>query len=160
MSQQMQSYGQHPYAQEALRLAEISRGQPGMSRTSAPVGANLEDSGAVSKPSLNTQPANNERYLMQGAQQNMMTGAVAQQADALGQVRKMSAEQSDQEYKTNAFKDQRVAEMIYANDGGTATMRMSYPEVEARVKADVAQQTLMARGINPDKPFISNNFAA
>lgn len=161
MSQEIQSYGQHPYAQEALRLAEINRGQPGMSRTSAPVGANLEDSGGMSKPNVNTQPYNNERYLTQGMQQNALTGAISQQANALGQVRKMSAEQSDQEYKNHAFKNQRVAEMIYANSGGgSATFQMGLPEIGNIVKQHVAEQSLMANGINPQVPYASNKFAA
>ena len=65
MSQQIQSYGQSPYAEEALRLAEIGRGQEGMARTAAPVGPNLADGGGMSKPNVNTQPYNNTRLMEQ-----------------------------------------------------------------------------------------------
>ena len=77
MSQQIQGYGNNPYAEEALRLAEIGRGQQGMARTTAPVGPNLQDSGGMSKPSVNAQPFN-ERLLMQNMSENAKTVPQAQ----------------------------------------------------------------------------------
>ena len=115
MAQQLQSYGQGPYAEEALRLAEIGRGQEGMSRTAAPVGPNLADGGGMSKPNVNTQPYNNTRLMEQNMSENMRAAVPAQQANALGQVRKGVAEQSGEEYKANEFKNERVAQMLYAN---------------------------------------------
>jgi len=160
MAQQLQSYGQGPYAEEALRLAEIGRGQEGMSRTAAPVGPNLADGGGMSKPNVNTQPYNNTRLMEQNMSENMRAAVPGQQANALGQVRKGVAEQSDAEYKANEFKNERVAEMLYANDGGNATFRMSIPEVANQVQQHVAEQKLMAYGINPQVPYTSNRFAA
>ena len=160
MAQQLQSYGQGPYAEEALRLAEIGRGQEGMSRTAAPVGPNLADGGGASKPNVNTQPFNNTRLMEQNMSENMRSAVPAQQANALGQVRKGVAEQSDAEYKANEFKNERVAEMLYANDGGNATFQMSIPEVAQQTQQHVAEQKLMAYGVNPQVPFTSNRFAA
>ena len=160
MSQAIQSYGQGPYAEEALRLAEIGRGQEGMSRTAAPVGPNLTDGGGMSKPNVNTQPYNNTRLMEQNMQQNMTSAVPGQQANALGQVRKGMAEQSDSEYKANEFKNERVAQMMYANDGGSATFKMGIPEVAQKVSQHVAEQKLMAYGVNPQVPFTSNRFAA
>ena len=160
MSQPIQSYGQSPYAEEALRLAEIGRGQEGMSRTAAPVGPNLIDGGGMSKPNVNTQPYNNARLMEQNMQQNVTSAIPAQQANALGQVRKGVAEQSDAEYKANEFKNERVAQMLYANDGGNATFQMSIPEVAQQRQQHVTEQKLMAYGINPQVPFTSNRFAA
>ena len=160
MSQAIQSYGQGPYAEEALRLAEIGRGQEGMSRTAAPVGPNLTDGGGMSKPNVNTQPFNNTRLMEQNMQQNMTAAVPGQQANALGQVRKGMAEQSDSEYKANEFKNERVAQMMYANDGGSATFKMGIPEVAQKVSQHVAEQKLMAYGVNPQVPFTSNRFAA
>jgi len=160
MSQAIQSYGQGPYAEEALRLAEIGRGQEGMSRTAAPVGPNLTDGGGMSKPNVNTQPYNNTRLMEQNMQQNMTSAVPGQQANALGQVRKGMAEQSGAEYKANEFKNERVAQMMYANDGGSATFKMGIPEVAQKVSQHVAEQKLMAYGINPQVPFTSNRFAA
>ena len=160
MAQQLQSYGQGPYAEEALRLAEIGRGQEGMSRTAAPVGPNLADGGGMSKPNVNTQPYNNTRLMEQNMSENMRSAVPAQQANALGQVRKGVAEQSGEEYKANEFKNERVAQMLYANDGGNATFRMSIPEVAQQTQQHVAEQKLMAYGVNPQVPFTSNRFAA
>ena len=160
MAQQLQSYGQGPYAEEALRLAEIGRGQEGMSRTAAPVGPNLTDGGGMSKPNVNTQPYNNTRLMEQNMQQNMTSAVPGQQANALGQVRKGMAEQSGAEYKANEFKNERVAQMLYANDGGSATFKMGIPEVAQKVSQHVAEQKLMAYGVNPQVPFTSNRFAA
>jgi len=160
MAQQLQSYGQGPYAEEALRLAEIGRGQEGMSRTAAPVGPNLADGGGMSKPNVNTQPFNNTRLMEQNMSENVRAAVPGQQANALGQVRKGVAEQSDAEYKANEFKNERVAEMLYANDGGNATFRMSIPEVANQVQQHVAEQKLMAYGVNPQVPYTSNRFAA
>ena len=160
MAQQLQSYGQGPYAEEALRLAEIGRGQEGMSRTAAPVGPNLADGGGMSKPNVNTQPFNNTRLMEQNMGENMRAAVPGQQANALGQVRKGIAEQSGEEYKANEFKNERVAQMLYANDGGNATFRMSIPEVAQQTQQHVAEQKLMAYGINPQVPFTSNRFAA
>ena len=96
----------------------------------------------------------------QNMSQNISSAVPAQQANALGQVRKGVAEQSDAEYKANEFKNERVAQMLYANDGGNATMRMSLPEVAQMTQQHVAEQKLMAYGVNPQVPYTSNRFAA
>ena len=160
MSQPIQSYGQNPYAEEALRLAEIGKGQQGMARTAAPVGPNLTDGGGMSKPNVNTQPFNNARLIEQNMQQNVSSAVPAQQADALGQVRKGTAEQAGAEYKANEFKNERVSQMLYANDGGSATFAMGAPGMAERVYKDVAEQKLLANGMTPQTPFTSNRFAA
>ena len=160
MSQAIQSYGQSPYAEEALRLAEIGRGQEGMARTAAPVGPNLTDGGGMSKPNVNTQPFNNTRLMEQNMQQNMTAAVPGQQANSLGQLRKGMSEQSDAEYKANEFKNERVAQMLYANDGGSATFQMGVPEVANQVQQHVAEQKLMAYGVNPQVPYTSNRFSA
>ena len=160
MAQQLQSYGQGPYAEEALRLAEIGRGQEGMSRTAAPVGPNLADGGGMSKPNVNTQPFNNTRLMEQNMSENVRSAVPGQQANALGQVRKGVAEQSGEEYKANEFKNERVSQMLYANDGGNATFAMGVPEVANKIQQHVAEQKLMANGIYPQIPFTSNRFAA
>jgi len=160
MAQAIQSYGQNPYAEEALRLAEIGRGLEGMGRTAAPPGPNLADSGGMSKPNVNTQPYNNTRLLDQNMGQNFSTAIPGQQANALGQVRKAAAEQSNADYIANEQLNEKVAQMMYANDGGNATFQMSIPEVAQQRKQHVAEQKLMAYGINPQVPFTSNRFAA
>ncbi len=160
MTQQIQPFGTNPYAEEALRLAEQGRGQEGMGRTAAPVGPNLQDSGGMSKPNVNTQPYNNQRLMEQNMGQNMSSAVPGQQANNVGQLRKQSAEMSSAEYKANEFKNERVAQFLYANDGGNATYQMGFPEVARQVDQHVAEQKLIANGVNPQKPFTSNRFAA
>jgi len=160
MTQQIQPLGTNPYAEEALRLAEMGRGMEGMGRTAAPVGPNLTDSGGMSKPNVNTQPYNNQRLMEQNMGQNMSSSIPSQQANAIGQVRKQTAEMSGEEYKANEFKNERISQMLYANDGGNATFQMGIPEVATKVHQHVAEQRLMSEGINPQKPFTSNRFAA
>ena len=160
MPQQIQPFGTNPYAEEALRVAEMGRGQEGMSRTAAPIGPNLQDGGGMSKPSVNTQPYNNSRLMDQNKAQNISTAIPSQQANMLGQVRKGQAEMSDAEYKANEMKNQRVAEFLFANDGGSATFALGIPEVAEVRDRHVAEQKLMANGINPQVPFTSNRFAA
>ena len=160
MSQPIQGYGQNPYAEEALRLAEMGRGQEGMGRTAAPVGPNLAIGGPLAQPQVNAQPYNNQRLMEQNMGQNISSAVPAQQANALGQVRKGMAQQSDAEYKANEMKNERVAQMLYATDGGSATFQMGIPEVANTVKQHVAEQKLMANGINPQQPYTSNRFAA
>ena len=160
MPQQIQPLGTNPYAEEALRLAEQGRGQEGMGRTAAPVGPNLQDQGGMSKPNVNTQPYNNQRLMEQNMGQNMSSAVPAQQANAVGQMRKQTAEMSGAEYKANEFKNERVAQFLYANDNGNATFQMGLPEVAQKVNQHVAEQKLMANGVNPQIPFSSNRFAA
>ena len=50
--------------------------------------------------------------------------------------------------------------MLYANDGGNATFQMGIPEVANQVQQHVAEQKLMAYGVNPQVPYTSNRFAA
>ena len=159
MTQQIQPLGTNPYAEEALQLANMSRGQEGMN-SQVPVGPNLIDSGGMSKPNVNTQPYNNERLMQQNMGQNMSSAVPAQQSNMLGQVRKQSAEMSGAEYKAQTDLNTRVAEFLYANDGGNATFQLGIPEVAQRTQQHVAEQKIMSNGINPQKPFTSNRFAA
>ena len=156
MAQPLQPYGTNPAAEETLRLSEAQRQQPGMGRTAAPVGPNLQDSGAMSKPSVNSQPYNNARLMGQNQQQNMSTAVPGAQANAIGQVRKQNAELSNAEHKAIEQKNRTVAEILYANDGGNATFQLGLPDVAERIGQHVAEQRLMANGINPQVPYTSN----
>ena len=160
MSQQIQSYGNNPYSEEALRLAEVGRGQEGMARTAAPVGPNLAIGGPLAQPQVNAQMFSNSVKMGQNMGQNQQTQVPGMQAANIGQLRKGVAEQSNAENKAQEFANERVATMLYANDGGNKTMAMGMPEVADRIDRDVATQTVMANGINPKTPFTSNRFAA
>ena len=156
MAQSLQPYGTNPAAEETLRISEVQRGIGGMSRTAAPVGPNLQDSGAMSKPSVNSQPYNNARLMQQNQMQNMESAVPGAQANAIGQIRKQNAEVSNAEQKAIEQKNRTVAEILYANDGGAATFKLGIPEVAQQTQQHAAEQKLMAYGINPQVPFTSN----
>jgi hypothetical protein len=143
----------NPFSVAEMMLPQSSgmRGLDGMTRTSAPPGPNAYDQGGSSKPSVNTQPYNNERL----AQQNMMV----RQSDALPQAqsanvqafRKQNLVGANQDYNTNQFKNERVAEVMEVL-GSPATQYMSQmDDVETKALRDnMAIGKAMSIGANPD----------
>jgi len=159
MAQQIKGYGSSPFAEEALRISEMQKGQPGMARTSAPVGPNLQDSGGMSKPSVNAQPFNNERLESQNISENLKTRVPQAQAASLGAVRKGIVENAGKENDVQRLLADRVATMMYANDAGTATFQLGIPEVAALRHRHAAEQKVLAQG-TPNLPMQSNNLPA
>ena len=143
----------NPYSLAEMMLPQSSgmRGLDGMSRTSAAPGPNAYDSGGSSKPSVNTQPYNNERL----AQQNMMV----RQSDALPQaqsanvqgLRKQQLVGANDEYKAASFANERKAEVMEVL-GSPATQYMSQmDDIEgAAVRNSIATGKAMSVGMNPD----------
>ena len=156
MAQPLQPYGTNPAAEEMLRLSEMQRGQQGMGRTAAPVGPNLQDGGAASKPSVNAQPFNNQRLDAQNRMQNMQTQVPLKQADYIGQARKQTAEASNAEQKAVQQMLRTKSEILYANDAGTASFKLGIPEVAQMTNQHVAENKLMSYGINPQIAYTSN----
>ena len=155
MAQTIQGYGLAPYAQEALRMAEIAKGQGGMANTTAPVGSNAEDSGGASKVAVNTQPFNNALYNQQDMSENLKTAIPGRQAKALSDLRTKNAAIADADNRAQQKKNDLTAQMMFASGNYMATQSLAIPEVEQRVKQHVAEQKLMAFGINPAIPFSS-----
>ena len=139
-------------AEEMLGQASIGRGLPGMVSPVRP-GPNAYDQGGASKPSVNTQPYNNERLALQNAQQNVTSAAPQVVSDAMGRTRAAGAEQSSAAAKAQQFATQRMSEALYANESGAALMRlnsvMQSPE-KGKFLNDIATGKMMAAGINPD----------
>ena len=143
----------NPYtvAEQMLPQSSAMRGLEGMNRTSAPPGPNAFDMGGSSKPSVNTQPYNNERL----AEQNMMV----RQSDALSQAqsaglqgqRKQQLVQDNEEYKAASFANERKAEVMEVL-GSPATQYMSQmDDIEgAAVRNSIATGKAMSVGVNPD----------
>jgi hypothetical protein len=143
----------NPYtvAEQMLPQSSAMRGLEGMNRTSAPPGPNAFDLGGSSKPSVNTQPYNNERL----AEQNMMV----RQSDALSQAqsaglqgqRKQQLVQDNEEYKAASFANERKAEVMEVL-GSPATQYMSQmDDIEgAAVRNSIAVGKAMSVGMNPD----------
>jgi hypothetical protein len=138
-------------AEHTLHQSNAMRGLQGMDRTSAPMGPNAFDQGGSSKPSVNTQPFNNERL----AAQNMMV----RQSDALSQAqsaglqgqRKEQLVAANQEYKAAEFANERKAEVMEVL-GSPATQYMSQMgDVEGQaLRNNIATGRAMAIGANPD----------
>ena len=143
-----------PYsiAEETLPKSSLMRNAGYMNSPVRP-GPNLYDSGAASKPQLNTQPFNNERLAQQTMMQNGLSAAPQAAADAAGRVRSQTAAVSDQETHAQQKLSEFVAQGLYANQSGTKIM-----EVNARLQSPerdnflnhIAVGKAMAQGLNPD----------
>ena len=143
-----------PYsiAQETLAMSDRMRGIPGMTSPVRP-GPNAYDQGGASKPSVNTQPYNNQRLAEQNQLQRMSEAAPQAAVNAMGQQRSMVAAQSDAEGKAQLFAAERMSEALYANQSGSALMTMNAvmqsPE-KAKFLNGVATGKAMAAGMSPD----------
>ena len=143
----------NPYSVAEMMLPQSNgmRGLDGMNRTSAPPGPNAYDQGGSSKPSVNTQPFNNERLAMQ----NQMV----RQADALPQAQsegkqafnKQQLLGANEEYKAASFANERKSEVMEVL-GSPATQYMSnMSDVEGEAfRNNIATSRAMAVGANPD----------
>jgi hypothetical protein len=144
----------NPYsiAQETLGLSSMQRGLGGMTSPVRP-GPNAYDQGGASKPSVNTQPYNNQRLAEQNQLQRMSEASPQAAVDAMGRQRSQVAQQSDAEAKAQLFAATRMSEALYANDSGTALMRMNAvmqsPD-KAKFMNDIAVGKAMTAGMSPD----------
>ena len=155
--------GFHPAAEESLALASEARNQAGMLRTSAPIGTErMLSSGASDKVEINDQPFNNANYTAQNQKQNIISAIPQAQANAIGGVRKGNADMSQAEYKAQAMANERMSEVLYANDGGAALMKINELAADpAQMKLfmqRIGESKLMAQGNNPQSGFQSTNF--
>jgi hypothetical protein len=143
-----------PYsiAQETLGMSSMQRGLGGMTSPVRP-GPNSYDQGGASKPSVNTQPFNNQRLAEQNRLQRISEAAPQAAVNAMGQQRSMVAAQSDQDAKAQLFAAERMSEALYANQSGTALMTMNAvmqsPE-KAKFMHGVAVGKAVGAGMNPE----------
>ncbi len=139
-------------AEMGLRTSEVALNQQGMSRTSSPMGPNAFDGGAASKPSVNAQPFNNARLTQQSIQQNILPASNQAQVNAVQGVRAATAKQSQAAYYAQKMAQDRIAQMLFANSEGSATMAlaaMSGVEKQAFEK-NIATARVMALALSPD----------
>lgn len=133
-------------------MSSMQRGLGGMTSPVRP-GPNAYDLGGASKPSVNTQPFNNQRLAEQNQLQNIGSAAPQAAANAMGQSRSGAASQSDAEAKAQLFAAERMSEALYANQSGSALMKMNAvmqsPEAN-KFKHDIANGKAMAMGMSPD----------
>ena len=141
-----------PVAQEMLQMSSAKRGLQAMNSPTPP-GPNRYDGGGASKVEVNTQPYNNERFAEQNIMQNTISAAPQAASGAVGQVRSQVAAQTDAQNKAQQFASTRMSEALYANQSGSALMRlnavMQGPD-KAKFMNDIAVSKAMAQGLNPD----------
>jgi len=142
----------YPVAQELLGMSSAARGVGGMVSPVRP-GPNMYDQGGASKPSVNTQPYNNERLAEQNMLQNITSAGPQANVNAAGGVRSKVSQQSDAESKAQIFAAERMSEALYANQSGSALMRlnavMQSPD-KSKFLNDIAVGKALAQGMNPD----------
>ena len=118
-----------------------------------PPGPNAYDQGGASKPSVNTQPFNNQRLAEQNQLQNVGSAAPQAAANAMGQARNEMAQGADAETKAQLFAAERMSEALYANQSGSALMKMNSimqsPEAN-KFRHDIANGKAIAMGMSPD----------
>jgi hypothetical protein len=141
-----------PIAQESLGISSIDRGIGGLNSPVLPGSNGLLD-GATNAGATNVQAYSNQRLAEQNMLQNIGSAAPQAAANAMGQVRKETAVLSDQEVKAQQFATERMSEALYANQSGTALMKinalMQSPE-KAKFMNDIAMGKALAEGMNPD----------
>ena len=144
----------NPYsvAQETLGMSSMQRGIGGMNSPVRP-GPNAYDQGGASKPSVNTQPYNNQRLAEQNQLQNIGSAAPQAAANAMDQFHSQTSAQSDAESKAQLFAAERMSEALFANDSGGSLMTlnaiMQSPE-KGKFMNDIATSKAMAAGMSPD----------
>ena len=144
----------NPYtvAEQTLGQSSMQRNLPGMVSKVQP-GPNMFDAGAESKPGVNSQLASNQRLSMQETSRNIESAGPQANVGAARNAGKQVLDQADAENKAQAFAAQRMSEMLYANDSGTALMRMNSvmqsPDKDKFLN-DIATGKAMAAGMNPD----------
>ena len=144
----------NPYsvAQETLGMSSMQRGLGGMTSPVRP-GANLFDDGPASKPSVNTQPFNNQRLAEQNTLQNVGSAAPQAGVEAMRQVGSQVAQQSDAESKAVQLRETYKSMALYANDSGSKIMelngKLQSPD-RANVLHGVALGKALSAGMSPD----------
>ena len=155
--------GSNPYAEEALSLASMARGNQGMLRTSAPVGnERMLSEVATDKVEINDQSDKNLQYLGQNQKQNVLSAIPQAEANAIRGVRKSAVDMSQAEYKAQEGLTRTVSEILYANQGGSALMRLaeeSADPAQARNRMQrLNESNIQAMGNNPQTKFTPTRF--
>ena len=134
-----------------------------MLRTSAPIGTErMLSSGPTDKVEVNDQPYNNTQHTLQNQKQNIISAVPQAEANAIVGVRKGTTDSSQAEYKAQSFANERMAEVLYANDGGAALMKINElaadPGQIKNFMHRISEAQMQATGNNPQTGFQSTNF--
>ncbi len=153
MAQPLRPY-QPSAAETTLQMSTAGRGMPGMNRELAQPGPNMGDSGSYDVLDINPQGQQNGEYLQgQNLMQNAQTAGFQRASDAIAGINKGRTEMSNAENKAATDKERYISEILVANGGGTASMRLN-AEREAgnlpQIMRDVAAEKARMLGMNPD----------
>ena len=133
-------------------MSDQARGISGMD-SQVPNIPNAFDSGAASKPYVNSQPYDNQVLAQQNIIANTSSAAPQANANAQRDVERQVDQQGDAEYKAQVFAAERMSEALFANEGGSALMRlnsiMQSPD-KAKFMNDIAVGKAMSSGMSPD----------
>ena len=143
----------NPYsvAEQMLPGSTAMRGAGAMNRTSAPPGPNAYDQGGASKPSVNTQPYNNDRLAMQNQMIRQGDAVSQSQSAAVQDVRKQQLLSDNKEYKANAFASERKAEVMEVLGSPAPQYMSKLGDVEGEAfRKHIATGRAMSIGGNPD----------
>ena len=141
------------YSETALPLSDISRGQPGMDRTSAPVGPNGMDGGPISNPNTMAQPYQQNLQMAQADAQNLKSRANGMNSQAQRQVGKQMTEMSAAQEKAQSDLRTYMHDKLGAGAEGSMMMRvsslMNSPDRDGFMY-DIAAGQALGMGMNPD----------
>jgi hypothetical protein len=139
-------------ARGALPISDMMRGQGGMVPPNQGM-FNADDSGTLSKSSLNGQPSEQMNQAQQFLIRNLQTGAPQEIAGATGDIRAAVTESSQPSYKAQMLMNMTAANELEKMGGGSALMelnaRLQSPE-GVQIKNDIATQQAMAANMSPE----------
>ncbi len=94
----------------------------------------------------------NSFHQAQSIQQNILPASNQAQVNAVQGVRASTAQQSQAAYDAQKMAQDRIAQMLYANGEGPATMALAaMNDVEKRAfEKNIATSRVMALGLSPD----------
>ena len=111
------------------------------------------DGGTASKPTVNNQLQQNTLYGQQEMMQNAITTGQQTNVTTQRAIENTENTVSDQEIAAQQYARERIAETLYANDAGSAMMKINSitqsPE-KAKFLNDLAVSKAMAVGSSPE----------
>ena len=143
-----------PYsiAQETLAMSDRARNIPGMTSRVRP-GSNAMDDPATNPAFAGVQEMRNQQLAGQNQLQNIESAAPQSAANAMRGVGRQIDQTADAEFKAQQFAAGRMSEALYANQSGSALMKMNAimqsPE-KSKFMNDIAMGKAMSEGLNPD----------
>jgi len=139
-------------ARGALPISDMMRGQGAMDPPNQGM-FNSDDSGTLSKVSLNGQPGEQAIQAQQFLISNMQTGSPQQIAGATGDIRAAMVANEQPTYKAQMMLNDFAANELEKRGGGSALMELNAalqsPE-RAQLETDLLTQQAMSANMSPE----------